>query len=88
MLGFLAALLRFYGSSNSIPIPVWRQRLSWLISALSGTVEIEIELAKLNELTSKMHASFASPSSKRCVGGRASGVGWVAIRFQQTVGSP
>jgi len=41
----------------------WRQRLSWLISALSGTVELEIELAKLNELTSKMHASFASPSS-------------------------
>jgi hypothetical protein len=30
---------------------------------LSGTVEIEIELAKLNELTSKMAASFASPSS-------------------------
>jgi hypothetical protein len=30
---------------------------------LSGTVEIEIELAKLNELTSKMHASFASPNS-------------------------
>ena len=29
----------------------WRQRLSWLISALSGTVEIEIELAKLNEMS-------------------------------------
>ena len=41
----------------------WRQRLSWLISALSGTVEIEIELAKLNELNSKMDALWASPNS-------------------------
>jgi hypothetical protein len=33
-----------------------------LISALSGTVEIEIELAKLNELNSKMDALWASPN--------------------------
>ncbi len=51
------ALLRLYGSSNSIPIPTWRQRLSWLKSALSGTVEIEIELAKLNELNSNLGLS-------------------------------
>jgi len=44
----------------------WRQRLSWLISALSGTVELEIELAKtaeIDELYYKMVASFASPNS-------------------------
>jgi hypothetical protein len=34
-----------------------------LKSALSGTVEIEIELAKLNELNSKMVALWASPNS-------------------------
>ena len=27
----------------------WRQRLSWLISALSGTVELELEIAGLHE---------------------------------------
>ena len=44
----------------------WRQRLSWLISALCGTVEIEIELVKsaeIDELYDKMLASFALPNS-------------------------
>jgi hypothetical protein len=64
MIGFLALLPRSYGSSNSIPISAvplsllggasrpfsWRQRLSWLISALSGTVELEVELAKSAEI--------------------------------------
>ncbi|MFT5340729.1 MAG: hypothetical protein ACI9IO_002493, partial [Cyanobium sp.] len=39
----------------------WRQRLSWLISALSGSVELEIELAKtaeIDELYYTMTASF------------------------------
>ncbi len=57
MIGFLALMPLSYGSSNSIPIPAWRQRLSWLKSALSGTVEIEIELAKLNELNSNLGLS-------------------------------
>ena len=39
----------------------WRQRLSWLISALSGTVELEIELAKTAEIDASMDALGAEP---------------------------
>ena len=42
----------------------WGQRFSWLISALSGTVETEKEIARLEELNSRMDSLFASQPTK------------------------
>lgn len=42
----------------------WGQRFSWLISALSGTVETEKEIARLEELNSNMDSLLASQPTK------------------------
>ena len=75
----LAALLRFLSmdplnltTRPERPLPCWvgaspplswRQRLSWLISALSGTVEIVEETARLREENARYDASIAKLDS-------------------------
>ena len=43
----------------------WRQRLSWLISALSGTVEVEEEIAWLREQNDKEYARIERINTAR-----------------------
>ena len=75
----VAALLRFYGNtdpnpSHSSPSPssrvaswrsVWVQRLSWLISALSGTLDIEAETKRLKRENEKLDAMIWQTKSER-----------------------
>ena len=42
----------------------WRQRLSWLISALSGTVELELETAQLYDEIERYDAFKRQLASK------------------------
>jgi len=49
----------------------WRQRLSWLISALSGTVELELETARMYDEIERYDAvkrqlASRSPLSDSC----------------------
>ncbi len=42
----------------------WRQRLSWLISALSGTVELELETAQMYDEIERHDAVVRQLASK------------------------